>query len=62
MPRRVTEPGKSVPSQAEWDALWKVWEMVTEKMIPEDRVLERPIALRHPFIFYLGHIPGFLDM
>ncbi|MGK4001191.1 SUMF1/EgtB/PvdO family nonheme iron enzyme [Sorangium sp. So ce1036] len=27
--------------------------------IPDDRLLERPIALRHPFLFYLGHLPAF---
>ncbi|KAI9000390.1 hypothetical protein DFJ74DRAFT_697612 [Hyaloraphidium curvatum] len=60
--KAATLPGGSVPSLAEWDALWTAWETVTERMIPADRVLERPIALRHPFVFYLGHIPGFLDI
>jgi hypothetical protein len=31
-------------------------------MIPHDKILEQPILLRHPFIFYLGHIPAFLDL
>ncbi len=31
-------------------------------MVPSDKLLEKPIALRHPFIFYFGHIPTFLDM
>lgn len=25
-------------------------------------MLDRPIALRHPFIFYLGHLPAFFDI
>lgn len=62
MPREPTTLGNSVPSQAEWTEIWKAWELVTEKMIPADRVLERPIALRHPFVFYLGHIPSFEDI
>jgi ergothioneine biosynthesis protein EgtB len=28
-------------------------------LLPEDALRERPIALRHPFIFYLGHLPAF---
>jgi formylglycine-generating enzyme required for sulfatase activity len=30
-------------------------------MIPKDRLLSKPIDLRNPCIFYLGHIPTFLD-
>ena len=28
-------------------------------IVAADAMLERPIALRHPFIFYLGHLPAF---
>jgi formylglycine-generating enzyme required for sulfatase activity len=28
-------------------------------LLPRDRLLERPIGLRHPFLFYLGHLPAF---
>ncbi len=28
-------------------------------LLPAEALLERPIALRHPFIFYLGHLPAF---
>jgi len=28
-------------------------------LLPERALHERPIALRHPFIFYLGHLPAF---
>ncbi len=28
-------------------------------LIPRDSLLERPIGLRHPFLFYLGHLPAF---
>ncbi|MFT3766870.1 MAG: SUMF1/EgtB/PvdO family nonheme iron enzyme [Minicystis sp.] len=27
--------------------------------LPREALLERPIALRHPFLFYLGHLPAF---
>ena len=28
-------------------------------LVAPDAILERPIALRHPFIFYVGHLPAF---
>ncbi|ORY36723.1 hypothetical protein BCR33DRAFT_721934 [Rhizoclosmatium globosum] len=31
-------------------------------MIPQDGYLEKPISLRHPYIFYLGHLPAFMDI
>ena len=31
-------------------------------MIPEDELLSKPIELRNECIFYLGHIPTFLDI
>ena len=38
-----------------------VWQRSDElfALIPESHWLERPIALRHPFLFYLGHLPAF---
>ncbi|EPS44094.1 hypothetical protein H072_1940 [Dactylellina haptotyla CBS 200.50] len=51
-----------VPSTADWEELWKVWDMVTLRMVRKDSYLQKPIELRHPIIFYLGHIPTFLDV
>ena len=31
-------------------------------MLPRSKILEQPISLRNPYIFYLGHIPTFLDI
>lgn len=31
-------------------------------MIPADELMSKPIDLRNPYIFYLGHIPTFLEM
>jgi hypothetical protein len=31
-------------------------------MIPPSMLLEKPIDLRHICLFYLGHIPAFLDI
>jgi hypothetical protein len=52
----------TVPSADDWLNLWKVWDVVTRKMIPEADLLEKPIKLRNACIFYLGHIPTFLDI
>lgn len=46
-----------VPSLEEWNKLWEAWNMVTTKMIPREALMEKPIPLRNPLIFYLGHVP-----
>lgn len=51
-----------IPSIKEWEALWAIWDHVTRDMIPEDMLSSKPIDLRHQCIFYLGHIPTFLDI
>lgn len=51
-----------VPSLNEWRGLWRAWDAVTRQMIPEDELLSKPINLRNACIFYLGHIPTFLDI
>jgi formylglycine-generating enzyme required for sulfatase activity len=53
---------KPVPSLAEWKELWTTWDIVTRHMIPEEELLSKPIKLRNECIFYLGHIPTFLDI
>ncbi|KAG0268613.1 hypothetical protein DFQ27_006251 [Actinomortierella ambigua] len=56
-------PQSPLPSAAEWTQLWKAWDTVTLDMIQHPKMLlEKPIDLRHPFIFYLGHIPVFMDL
>ncbi|KAF8928412.1 hypothetical protein BGZ47_001651 [Haplosporangium gracile] len=60
---KIPAADKPLPSQDEWTELWKSWDLVTMTMIQHPAMLlEKPIALRHPFLFYLGHIPTFLDM
>lgn len=51
-----------VPTLEEFKQLWSVWDLVTRKMIPEGELLSKPIKLRNCCIFYLGHIPTFLDI
>lgn len=53
---------KPVPSLTEWQELWKAWDAVSKQMIPEKELLSKPIKLRNECIFYLGHIPTFIDI
>ncbi|KAF1944312.1 hypothetical protein EJ02DRAFT_420396 [Clathrospora elynae] len=52
---------KPVPSLHEWREIWTAWNEVT-KMIHKEELLHKPIKLRNECIFYLGHIPTFLDI
>jgi formylglycine-generating enzyme required for sulfatase activity len=51
-----------VPALSEWQALWAAWDLVTLRMIPPAMLHQKPIDLRHKCLFYIGHIPTFLDM
>ena len=51
-----------VPSLEEFEQLWVAWGMATRDMIPNEELHSRPINLRNCCLFYLGHIPTFLDM
>ena len=42
--------------------MWAAWDTVTRQMLPDEELLDKPIKLRHACIFYLGHIPTFLDI
>src|SRR5690606_33720017 len=52
----------SLPSIDDWESLWAAWDDLTRKMIPDEELLEKPIKLRNACIFYVGHIPTFLDI
>lgn len=52
----------SLPALEEWEALWKAWDLITLQMIPRGLLHVKPIDLRHKCLFYLGHIPTFLDI
>lgn len=52
----------ALPTLEDWDALWAAWDTVTRGMLPREELLEKPIKLRNACIFYLGHIPTFLDI
>ncbi|KAF2671695.1 DUF323-domain-containing protein [Microthyrium microscopicum] len=51
-----------VPSLQDWESLWTAWDIITQKMIPHEELTAKPIKLRNACIFYLGHIPTFLDI
>jgi formylglycine-generating enzyme required for sulfatase activity len=51
-----------VPTLNEFEELWATWDNVTTGMVPKDELLNKPIQLRNAIIFYLGHIPTFLDI
>ena len=53
---------RPVPSFQEFEQLWAIWDLVTRYMIPEQELHSKPINLRNCCIFYLGHIPAFLDI
>ncbi|KAJ5893715.1 hypothetical protein N7495_005406 [Penicillium taxi] len=52
----------SVPSLKDFQVLWTAWDLVTKSMISHEELLSKPIKLRNELIFYLGHIPTFLDI
>ncbi len=52
----------TVPTLDDWKGLWEVWDVVTRNMIPNEELTEKPIQLRNACIFYLGHIPTFMDI
>lgn len=51
-----------IPSTQDWEILWSAWDMITLRMIPPSMLYQKPIDLRHICLFYLGHIPAFLDI
>ncbi|KAJ3565282.1 hypothetical protein NP233_g7732 [Leucocoprinus birnbaumii] len=51
-----------IPARQDWNVVWTLWDFITLRMIPRSMLLEKPIDLRHICLFYLGHIPAFLDI
>lgn len=52
----------ALPTFEDWKGLWSAWDTVTRRMLPHEDLLDKPIKLRNACIFYLGHIPTFLDI
>lgn len=60
-PTSHAEPGPAGPCAdllAELRAAWQTSDRLFA-LLPPGALLERPIPLRHPFVFYLGHLPAF---
>lgn len=51
-----------IPSLDDFRDMWKAWDLITLGMIPRNMLFQKPIDLRHICLFYLGHIPAFLDI
>ncbi|KAJ1664739.1 hypothetical protein IW140_002987 [Coemansia sp. RSA 1813] len=52
----------TIPGEKEWRQLWSAWDTLALEIIPHAKLHDKPIDLRHPFIFYLGHMPAFADI
>ncbi|MCJ1469620.1 hypothetical protein MMC07_008255 [Pseudocyphellaria aurata] len=53
---------RPLPSLQEFQQLWAAWDTITRRMIPGKDLLSKPIKLRNCCLFYMGHIPTFLDI
>jgi L-histidine Nalpha-methyltransferase / hercynylcysteine S-oxide synthase len=60
--KKVSTSPFGVPSPQEWENIWALWDHITLRMIPPSMLFQKPIDLRHICLFYLGHIPAFLDI
>ncbi|KAI1081723.1 C-type lectin protein [Whalleya microplaca] len=52
----------NIPPLSDFESLWASWDIVARRMLPNEELLDKPIKLRNACIFYLGHIPTFLDI
>ncbi|EMD31755.1 hypothetical protein CERSUDRAFT_162503 [Gelatoporia subvermispora B] len=41
---------------------WRAWDFVTLGMLPASMLHSKPIDLRHKPLFYIGHLPTFLNL
>ena len=51
-----------VPTLQEFQEMWTAWDFITRKMLPDSMLFKKPIDLRHICLFYIGHVPAFLDI
>ena len=45
-----------------FDKLHKIWDLISLTMLKPEHLLNKPISLRHPYVFYIGHLPVFCDI
>lgn len=60
--RNATLEDKSCPTIEHFEQIWSAWDSLTGSMIARDRLNIKPINLRLPYIFYMGHLPTFFDI
>lgn len=58
-PRQTNSPTATV---ADWQDLWQHWDFISQVVTRESILETKPIDLRNPCIFYLGHLPAFGDI
>ncbi|OBZ71960.1 hypothetical protein A0H81_08153 [Grifola frondosa] len=51
-----------MPSLSSFQDGWAAWDLITLGMIPPSLLHSKPIDLRHKPLFYLGHLPTFLNL
>ena len=61
-PLNPTGSPYNMPSLSEFQDGWRVWDLITLGMIPPSLLHSKPIDLRHKPLFYLGHLPTFLNL
>lgn len=56
----MTADPSGIPAlKAALQAAWRRSDLLFD-LLPPEAWLDRPIGLRHPFVFYVGHLPAFL--
>ncbi|MCO4769138.1 MAG: SUMF1/EgtB/PvdO family nonheme iron enzyme [Deltaproteobacteria bacterium] len=55
----TANPGELPGLKAALQAAWNRSDLIFGT-VPDAYLLDRPIGLRHPFVFYVGHLPAFL--
>ncbi|EEB05804.1 sulfatase modifying factor 1 [Schizosaccharomyces japonicus yFS275] len=55
-------PETPCPTLEEWTQIRLAWLYLVFKLYPRDLYFTELIPVRHPFIFYIGHVPAFNDI
>ncbi|ORZ35066.1 hypothetical protein BCR44DRAFT_124925 [Catenaria anguillulae PL171] len=58
----ATASGQGVPSVDEWEQVWRAFDMMSLKLVKSEAWELRPIEVRLPVCFYVGHLPCFADI
>ncbi|KAI9217379.1 hypothetical protein BC828DRAFT_391292 [Blastocladiella britannica] len=61
-PATTTIEATKLPTVAEWAQVWHAFDRLVLGYVRPEALLERPIGVRLPFIFYVGHLPCFMDV